>query len=466
MVLVNSSNCPYRNVRSVSLILLSSASTLSSIFMKKTAAGRLIICLKFVVLLGGFTWVAMLLCHGESSSDEEAFQEPEIPDVLQMCSSEDHAIREKGKALQVGYDREFNKVLAKCQKLEPQWKRVKDEENGYLQWLQFCEARWSVETQEALNMGLPEDINRFVDQKGAWNLETVETALRSRQELLMELTRIGLLSKRSNRGISADYLVSYGYCSIAVQSFNLLCADAMIEASKGDAKKALIRLQAALGLANHLCYVETPTLIMETAGIIGRLTVLDVAVKQVLPKLKLKKNDYAMWREALSSPSRSFETVVLGESLAGCRGLVIPYVMELQKMGGAGSMRDTDKLYDMMARGYCLSVEKARGLDYRDLLDETKVKPWITLDISHLSKNSRELCQGLWMGWEEFSKAWVRSEAIVRQYDAAFAIMAGQAPRKELITGKVFVYDEAKRELAFPPEKVLEGIDLEPLILP
>ena len=411
-----------------------------------------------VISIGGY--------HSQKSKDEEL--ELSVKDdvnVRSMTRSEHEAGKRRTKYTQADYDAIFADVLARNPGLEPEWRSVPDEKNGFLQWLLFCENLGGEETDGSL-LDLPEEVEHILNNRDVWDPAVMKAFLDENQDMVAELVRIGLLEEQSSKGISTSRFDGK-YAGTARQCGQILCAGARLAAEEGDYGQALTVTQAALGLARHQ-EMESPTFVSASVSTLLHLTVRGEVVENILPAMKLTETEYAQWQERLMRrPDPPLANLVKGEFWAAGPNLLVPEITKFLETHNK-EIPDMDAFYDAVAKSY---VDVIPQIDSASMLELSINKEVISEPEmpAALSNESKELYGGLignGNAWNVYVNQLARSEARYRYYDAAFAILAGKEPETELLTDLPFEFDPETRILSFPDDPRLDGLDIKELRLP
>jgi len=129
----------------------------------------------------------------------------------------------------------FKDLLKKYPGLEPEWKSVPDEKNGFLQWLNFCEVlayQQGVKMKD-VSIPLPENVEQVLNQQVAWDADVIAQYFEDNQEMLDEVVRIGLLDEQSSYTIHRDPFMTE-HVNIANRYSHILCAGARVAAESGN----------------------------------------------------------------------------------------------------------------------------------------------------------------------------------------------------------------------------------------
>jgi len=428
----------------------------------QTSASKMILGVVVLCVAGYFASRAYHIEKGGLAQKEMA----QVPDLFRLARSSKVVDRKRAIQLQQDYDAIFAKVLARHPELVPDWKSIPDEENGFLQWLNFCDQLRSENSSVHPALPLTDEINKMIRGVDDWNGKVMASYLTENSEMLEEITRIGLMPEQSTHQISVDRW-SFMSANVAKQSAELLFAASRLAAESGDGDRSLKYVQAAIGLGRHHIQVETPTLTGATISILVHLTALDTTMKHVLPALELDQQDLEIWHNTLKPTfDQSYASTIRGEFWASIRGMVIPAIANNSGLFKGEPVKDTDALYDVMAEAYIQAADRAERSSQAELWLQQDKSPWLPKIQETLSPAAQNVYECMLIGLDIYGKGWARAEARDRQYAAAFAIMEGQDPPVDLIMEKPFVYDEVTRTLSMPDDPALEGLEIKPIKLP
>lgn len=356
--------------------------------------------------------------------------------------------------------------------LEPEWRNIPDHENGFLQWLEFNEKHRVNGEIGSETLDLPDDILRIISDPAKWDPSAIESFLIENEDFLETITRIGLLPSQSAAGIDVDRWSFVG-ARFTKQCSELLLADARLAAESGDPGRALRRVRAASGLANHYDQVEAPSLLMETISILVRLQVQDSVMNQLLPNLDPTPGEIAQWREAIRPPDMepsAFSKILRGEGWVSLGGIVIPVLNgDLPESSQIDDIPDRDALLDFYAQGYIAGAKRAQAFTLDELVSGDRNQMGFPLTADRLSEEAQKLLEITATGASAWAKGWTRGMVLSARVDAALAIMAGEEPPLEPFTGLPYIYDPEARTLQVPDDPRLTGESMkigEPIQLP
>lgn len=390
----------------------------------------------------------------------------EVPNLRKLARSAMRTDRDLAKNLEQDYDAMFARVLARNPDLVPTWKSVPDEKNGFLQWLEFCEKRSPGEDVTSVDLTLDDELSDMINGLSEWDREMVKKHLDAHSDLLDEVTRIGIIDDQSTSGVAVDRWVWFS-ANFTKQCADLLCADARVAAEEGDAERAELRINAALGLAKHHSQIETPSLMSETVAILIQISVLGASVEHVIPALDLSPGEIRQWRDTLKPvTNEDFSEVMRGEFYASTRGMLIPILLSYNSRSSEVKISDPEVLCDAFAQNYLHQMSQIRAANPQKLYQNTAGLHEDFTPTSQLSKEAQTVYDDSRLGVSVWGKGFTRAQAIYRYHDAALAIAVGDKPPADLITGKPFLFDPQTRVISFPDDPMLKELAVGPIKVP
>ena len=287
--------------------------------------------------------------------------------------------------------------------------------------------------------------------------------LASEKPLMDEIRTIGLMPEQSIEGIDIHrwaFIPARTYKSCA----DALLMEARLAAEEGDAARAMESVRAANGIASHLGNVETPSLLAVTVQILVQLQTQKYAFSEIMPALPAGQLDPAAWEKALNptvSPPGEFARIMKGEWNVTAREYLLPMLAD---MDDPKYPPDPEALLDFFSGGFLDIVREHEGRPQSDLpsIQVSSVFP----DNSHLSRQSRQLTEMLFVGARAWRKGWDRAQSVTAMTQAAFAIMKGQPAPNDPIYGQPYLWDPATRTLSPPNTEVFKELDLKPITVP
>jgi hypothetical protein len=352
------------------------------------------------------------------------------------------------------------------------WRKVPDHENGFLQWLLFCEKHKVDGKLGSEKLDIPSDIAEIIAHPEKWDSQVVKTFLDENKDLLESIARIGLLPSQSAAGIDVERWSFVG-ARFTKQCTELLLADARLAAEAGDFERALRQVQAVSGLANHYSQIEAPSLLMETVSCLVRLNVQQQVMKYLLPALDSTPGEIARWREAIRSPymePSDFSSILRGDGWVSLGGFYIPVVNDNfnKSFSTQDSIPDPDALFDTYAQGFIAAADRAKAFSLDELIGGEDNHTGLQFNADHLSAGAQKVLEAASIGSSAWAKGWTRAMVLSARTDASLAIMQGEAVPLERFTGLPYVYDPVARTVQVPNDpRLREKLEIgSPLQLP
>lgn len=383
---------------------------------------------------------------------------------LELKASKDPADQAKVRRIEQLADALFQQLLKRYPELAAEMRKVVPERNGFLKFLEFQE-RYNQSGQPftaQLPVPIPESLSKHLRGE-PWDPAAARHWLDSQRSFIDEVRSIGLLPEQSVAEIELDRWF-YMPARFTKDCSDALLLDARLAAEDGNTARALASVRAAIGLADHLGDVETPTLLATTVQILVRLGTERYVVSEVMHSLPPGALDVSAWQNALDPAPRDpddFARVMAGEwNVCG------PYFL-LRPIADTEDPKypsDPEALLDAYSGTFVEIVDLHRGQPLSRLpdLDFPSSPP----DLSHLSWQSRETMFGLWVGAAAWRKGWDRAQSSSAMTLAAFAIMQGQAPPNDPVYGLPYRWDPETRTLSAPDSPDFKEMDLKPIKVP
>jgi hypothetical protein len=437
-----------------------------------SAASRLVGGCLLCALVGGVWYLGDADGAGQNDRQgESAKREMSVVEREGLKRKSKVISAEQALELEREYDAIFSGVLARHPGLEPEWKPVPDEKNGFFQWLQFCDRLYKEQGKgdERFGLKLPEELERILRGKEKWDAEKMRAYIESHGEIFQELTHIGLMPEQSCAGIPVERLDLWAdprRMWLRRTCTELLCADARLAAESGDQERALLRVRAAMGLIRQSRSLELTTLNSENSSNYSQRIILDTTMEHVLPVVG--KEDVAAWRDVLApmQPREDHGSVIRGEYWVGIRAWSIPDLIRKGPLLRKYQIENPDRLYDAWAQRALNEINLTSGLSHQEVILGKDADYAPKASMEHLSRGEKEAYRVMLYSWPSWLNQEAKVAARYRQYDAALAILEGSEPPVELVTGKSFVFDPDARTLSFPDDPLLGKFKWEPVKLP
>lgn len=386
---------------------------------------------------------------------------------FELLASKDPRDQAKARELRRLAEALHKRVLERYPELAVAMKNVPPEQNGFLKWLELSE-RIDADpdrpgTPKNKDIGIPQEWIKHLRDKAPWDAAAIKAWLAGEKELLDEVRTIGLLTDQSINGIEVD---RYAFlpARLAKSCSEMLLMDARLAAEEGNVEGALASAQAASGLAGHFGNVETPSLLSVTVQILIQLQVQNYTMAHIMPTLPAGRLDPVAWEQAVNPqvhPPAEFARVMRGEWNVTAREYLLPM---LSDTADPKYPADPEALIDYHAGGF---LEVIGDHDSPSPADWNAINhSGIVADNSHLSRDSRELTEMLFVGTQAWSKGMIRAQNQSAMTQAAFAIMQGQPVPNDPIHGLLYRWDPSTRTLSPPDDPAFAEMNLQPLIVP
>lgn len=382
---------------------------------------------------------------------------------LELKGSKDPADQAKAQRIEQLADSIYRQLLKRYPELAVEMRNVALERNGFLKFLELQE-RYDKPGQPftaTLPVPIPESLAKL--EGSTWNAETARSWLDSQRSFLDEIRSIGLLPERSVNGIDLDRYFFFS-ARFAKGCSDALLLDARLAAEDGDVARAMSSVQAAVGLADHIGEVETPTLLAATVQILVRMNAQRYVLSEIMPQLPPETMDVSAWQNLVNPVPKEpedFARLMTGEWHVCGRYWLFPPVADAEDPKYPS---DPEALLDAYSGTFVEIVNTHRGQPLSRLPDiDFQPSP---PDLSHLSRQSRETMEMLWVGARAWRKGWDRSQSSSAMTQAAFSIMQGQAVPNDPVYGLPYRWDPETRTLAAPDSPAFKELDLKPIKLP
>jgi len=372
--------------------------------------------------------------------------------------------QEKARLIERTADAIYQQLLKRYPELAVEMRNIPPGQNGFLKFLELQE-RYNKPGQSfsaALPVPIPESLAKHL-QGEAWNSGDARSWLDSQRGLIDEIRSIGRLPERSVAGIDLERWF-FMPARFAKGCADALLLDARLAAEDGDTERALASVKAAVGLADHHGNVETPSLLHTTVQILVRLGVQRYTLMEIMPHLPPGQTDVSAWRDVVNPVAKEpgdFARVMTGEWHVVSRYWLLRPIADPEDPKYPS---DPEALLDAYSEPFVEIVSTHRGQPLPRLpeLEMPNGPP----DLSHLSRDSRETMENLWVGARAWRKGWDRAQSVTAMTQAAFSIMQGQPVPNDPVYGLPYRWDADSRTLSAPDSSAFKELDIKPLTLP
>ena len=371
---------------------------------------------------------------------------------------------DRAKAAEIRRQAQFlyQQVLKRYPELAVTLRDVPAERNGFLKLLELLERFQPDPSQPHPGIQLPESLTKFLLGTGPWDAAEARAWLAKEKVLLDEVRAIGLMPEQSSAGIDVS---RYSFFSARlVKGFSdAMLLEARLAAEEGNVAGALDAIRAAKGLGDHIGKIETPSLLSVTVQILLNLQAQAQAVSHVIPALPPEQFDPAAWEAVVRPevlPPSEYSRIMKGEWHVCVQQYILPIACDVDDPKYAP---DPEALIDF----YC-----GRFAEVVATYDQPAVADWATVaaparpTTRHLSRNSRQMAEIMFVGEQAWSKGLLRAMHSTGMTNAAFAVMKGQPVPNDPIHGLPYVWDPATRQLSAPADPVFAEQQLKPITVP
>ncbi|QJE94381.1 hypothetical protein [Luteolibacter luteus] len=367
-------------------------------------------------------------------------------------------------------DKWYQEIVEKHPELAINFKDVPDDQNGFLQLLNFTD-RFGQYGADGLP--LPENIRAILDGKQPWDPAAMANWLEENRALFDEIVAIGLLPDQSVKGIDMDRLKFFS-ARLPYDCNRLLLAHARMAMEGGDEAGALQSTRAALGISDHLGEIEMPSLLSETVSLLvgqsTRKTIFDHMAAA-------EGSDLAAWQELLTRNQHTPEDlarVFLGEWHHSTRSFLLPALLGDPRslpMMVDNSGREPEPVQKIHDPDAVLAAQIAYFTQITANMKESTVGeiPGLSVnpvDTTGLSKDGAAVLDMLFKGSAAWSKGWTRSQTDAAILNAALQAASGGEVPLEPYTGKPFIIDQEAGTIRVPEDPWFESMNYQPVKIP
>jgi len=360
----------------------------------------------------------------------------------------------------------LQRVLQRYPELAVTYKNLLPGQNGFLKWLELSERLGAGASHNGgagkSDLDFPDALKKHLSEGAPWNADAAREWLTREKALLDEIRAIGLMPEQSVGGIDI-HRWAFISARLGKNCAEALLLDARLSAEDGNVAAALESIQAAKGLADHFGNIETPSLLAVTVQILIQMQVQAYVLSEVMPALPAGQMDPATWERVLNPtvhPPSEFARIMRGEWHVSAREYLMPMLSNAEDPKYPS---DPDAIIDFNATYFSRVLADNAG---RSPADWPGVVQTPLADYSHLSRDSREIMEMLFVGASAWSKGMERSQSNAGLVQAAFAIMKGQALPPDPVYGLPYQWDPLTRQLSAPDSPAFQEMQLKPVTVP
>lgn len=351
----------------------------------------------------------------------------------------------------------YNELLATHPELQADYEDVPDSANGFLQLLKLIE---SLESPE--NLPDSKTLEPVLNGSADWNPALVAAWISDHREFFNRLREIAELDQQSVNGIPFSRQARL-MAPFASQMSALLRAHGRLSLNAGRMDDAKRSYTAAYNLAAHLDDIETPSIFNKILATNIRNNIRFRFIHDVAPKLLSEPNQIEAWWTALnadSAPNLGLDRALIGEWHHTTRNLVLPGMLESGRENPLRDVRDPDTFLAAYADLTKRRVRAASGWKKPSEI----MPPNLSAD-PDLGALDQDLLRD-YLNWNGLVRGF-QAHAVQRvMQDAAIAIMLGEPPPPEPMSGQPFAFNPKTRVLSIPDHPRLKDIAITPLTLP
>lgn len=424
-----------------------------------------------ILAIGGFTVIEK---NGglSGTSRPDGAQADEAPASAKHDTNRSKAERSE-RELQQRADQWYQQILERHPEMAVSFKDVPDDENGFLQLLNFTD-RFGKYGSDGLPM--PENISAMLNGRAAWDAAVLGKWLEENPALLDEIVAIGLLPAQSVKGIDMDRLKFFS-ARIPNECSKLLLAHARLAMEQGDEAAALQSTRAALGLADHMDRMELPSLLSETVSVLVRQSTRKAILDQLIVSDGVSAPDFAAWQELLTharDTPADLAKVFLGEWHHSTRSFLLPGLLGdpdtlpvlVDSSGRAPDsqqkINDPDAVVEAHIAYFSRIISAMRESDLGEIPGLSAIPP----EATGLSEGGAALLDTLFKGSTAWSKGWTRSQTDAAIVYAAFQAASGGELPLEPYTDKPFILDREDGTIRVPEDPWFQSMDYKPVKIP
>ncbi len=361
--------------------------------------------------------------------------------------------RRRREAIAAAAQKWYEELLEKYPEMKPEYRDVPDEENGYLQFLLLAE--------RAGEPRLPEELRLMATGAEPWDGAAFQRWLHQNADYVMEILRIAELPDQSSKGIDFERVFREGARNGGAIGAVLVGAG-RVALEKGDHPEALRHMKAALSLGEHLTGVEVPSMLGRVVAAGYEAAVHETFRAAVLPAIAGDPALLREWGAALEpreSGAETYARVMMGEWNVVLRQFVLPTLLgDSSIIGPEVHALEIDELaaaFMTIQKGAAEGVLR-EGPGRFDVVGGTPAIP-----SGNFQPATLQALEGAVFSTGGMAAALGIAETRRAMSQAAIAILLGEEPPVDPVTGEAFIWNPETRELIAPGSEVID-----PLVVP
>ncbi|MCF6313902.1 MAG: hypothetical protein L3J39_15760 [Verrucomicrobiales bacterium] len=325
-------------------------------------------------------------------------------------------------ALQKKIDAWYPQILERYPRLKVEYKNVPDDQNGFLEILEWQEEVIGQDRWEP--MALPSKFDKILTLENGNALisnELIAEAqehLKKHQNLLARAIKIGLLPEQSIAGVSPNRILPLSL-ALGKNITDLLKLNALLEAHNNKSDAAYTTMKAMRGWALHYLNIETPTLLHSTLGIAILLNNQSTIHSQITPLLPPNQVNLFEWSKLMrfqNSLQDHWLQMMRGEWNVCLKTIVAEHLLN-------------DNPVDPIAQLDSYTAAMASLTDPKFWSSPKWEGPLPPDKLSRKSSGTYEMAK---LGMSAYATGYLRSHTILRQYQIAFALKKLEAEGHDL----------------------------------
>ncbi len=363
--------------------------------------------------------------------------------------------------------------------MKPVFRDVPDDQNGYLQIINFAE-----NLKEPL---LPVNIESMQNGDSPWDATQFNAWLAENQEAFDTILRIAELPDQSSKEVSLDRLAS-GTSRHSSDLGFILRSAARVAFESGDQELALRAMKASTALADHLIDIETPTLLGEVMSVGIRVDARDSFRENFLPALANDPVALEIWKKAIfrdETASEEYSRIMIGEWNSLMRHTCLPALLGYPMLGEERfSVSNVDGFIDAVTARFVKSSDGILdlGADRFDVANSQleMADPTLHTAPSGIVAQTLAVYRGISRSigvpvkapagtvaqtlavYRGITRAMGFQVTATAMNSAAISILLGEAPPVDPVSGKPFSWDPKTRLLSAPEG----GSEIDPIQVP
>lgn len=353
----------------------------------------------------------------------------------------------------------YEELLKRYPERQVQFKDVPDEDNGFLQFLNFLADRGADDPQLHAELFSPE-LLAMLSGGSDWDSAKLEEWLTTHDDLFQQILQIAELPDCSVKGINMERY-SFIHARPARTMGLLLQARGRLAMESGDHDTAHRLYQASLNLADHFDHTELHSMLGKSVSTLLRVDALKGFQQHVLPQIANDSEQLGLWRETLSfhdEMTTVFPALMNGEWHISTRTLILPMLLTGDVNAGLDGGREPIHIPDKDAFIEAYTAQNQLIMDTAESGQPmpNSIDPVLGNDPA-LSEGANQAIGMFYIGSRAWSRGLHRSNTLSAMNDALIAIHLDETLPLDPTTGEAFLWDPHTRTLSAP--EGTEGIE-------